>query len=238
MVEFSLHPALDPQDLARRYAADGWVTVDPFLGEGQAEALHENIRTRQDWRWTATTQGNQVVDLDRETRASLSPEQRSALDQACYAQARTGFQLRYETLRVPDDEAGRAASDDLLARFATFLSSGETRDTLRTIIGDPRIRYADCQATAYAPGDFLTGHDDDIEGKERSAAYVLGLNPRWDIEWGGLFLMHEDGGRRAEALVPGFNVLNLFAVPRQHSVTEVTRVSPYRRYSITGWLRR
>lgn len=50
--------------------------------------------------------------------------------------------------------------------------------------------------------------------------------------------MHDETGHGAEALVPGFNRLNLFRVPQLHSVSEVTRASPYRRYSITGWLRR
>jgi len=125
-----------------------------------------------------------------------------------------------------------------LAAFAGFMSFGPARDLLRSITGDPEIRFADAQATAFSPGDFLTRHDDDVPGKNRSAAYVMSLNPEWRVEWGGLLLMHDADGCSADAIVPGFNRLNLFTVPQVHSVSEVTKATPFRRYSITGWLRR
>jgi Rps23 Pro-64 3,4-dihydroxylase Tpa1-like proline 4-hydroxylase len=59
----------------------------------------------------------------------------------------------------------------------------------------------------------------------------------WRLEWGGLLLFHGSDGNVERGLVPAFNSLNLFAVPRMHSVSEVTRAAAYRRYSITGWLR-
>lgn len=182
--------------------------------------------------------GDQIFELDREAQQRLSDEQRGKLDQTVYGRARREFQFRYETVRVPDEAALREASDDPLVHFASWLSTGAARDLLRAITGHDGIRFADAQATAYSPGDFLTAHDDDVAGKNRLAAYVLGLNPDWRTEWGGLFLMHGREGATAEALVPGFNRLNLFSVPRLHSVSEVTRSAAHRRYSITGWLRR
>ncbi|MFD1789097.1 2OG-Fe(II) oxygenase family protein, partial [Sphingomonas floccifaciens] len=62
------------------------------------------------------------------------------------------------------------------------------------------------------------------------------LTPQWRPEWGGLLLFHDDR-EVAHGFVPGFNTLNLFRVPQRHSVSEVTRAAPHRRYSITGWLR-
>jgi Rps23 Pro-64 3,4-dihydroxylase Tpa1-like proline 4-hydroxylase len=118
-----------------------------------------------------------------------------------------------------------------------MMSSGDVRDFLRVVTGAEDIQYADAQATAYSPGDFLTGHDDAVTGKSRRAAYVFGLTPMWRLEWGGLLLFHGSDGNVERGLVPAFNSLNLFAVPRMHSVSEVTRAAAYRRYSITGWLR-
>jgi Rps23 Pro-64 3,4-dihydroxylase Tpa1-like proline 4-hydroxylase len=167
----------------------------------------------------------------------LTLDQVRALDEAVYAQARSGFQYRFETLRVPDSRSDREASDDALFAFAAWLSGGEARDFLRAVTGHPELGFADAQGTAYAPGDFLTGHDDAIEGKDRRAAYVFGLTPVWRIEWGGLLLFHGADGHVTRGLAPAFNSLNLFTVPTMHSVSEVTRAAPYRRYSITGWLR-
>lgn len=154
-----------------------------------------------------------------------------------YGSARRQFQFRYETIRVPDDDAGRTASSDPLAAFARWWSHGEPRQFLRDILGLPEIDFADVQATAYSPGDFLTGHTDDVDGKGRLAAYVLNLTPKWAVEWGGMLAFHDEVANRVLALPPAFNRLNLFRVPRLHSVTEVTRIAPYRRYALTGWLR-
>lgn len=234
---FTLHEAIDADALAAEYARSGRVTIAPFLADAEAEALHHQLRERGDWRKVINSGAERVFELDRAAQGGMSADQRSALDEAVYAGARHDFQFRYETVRVPDEDAARAASEDPLFAFARFMSSGPARELLRTVTGTAAIRFADAQATAYSPGDFLTRHDDAVAGKNRVAAYVMSLNPVWRIEWGGLLLMHDAQGHGAAALVPGFNRLNLFSVPQMHSVSEVTRAAPYRRYSITGWLR-
>ncbi len=226
----------DAAALARAFAADGFVHIPDFLAGDCAERLHAMLRARADWRQVVSSESG-AVELDRATRAAMTPEQRQALDDAVYARARAGFQFRFETIRVPDSAEARAASADPLAALAAWLSRGEARDFLRTVTGADDIAFADAQATAYSPGDFLTGHDDSIHGKDRRAAYVLGLTPVWRIEWGGLLLFHGADGHVARGLTPGFNSLNLFAVPAMHSVSEVTRAAAYRRYAVTGWLR-
>jgi SM-20-related protein len=102
----------------------------------------------------------------------------------------------------------------------------------------PRIDYADGQGTRYLPGHFLNGHDDAVDGKNRLAAYVLGLTPVWRTEWGGLLLIHEGDGDVERGLMPRFNAIILFAVPRWHSVSPVSDFAGASRYSVTGCLRR
>lgn len=234
---FRLNPALDRAALAEVFAEKRRLRIPDFLVEEDAARLHEEMRRREDWLQIVNS-GGKVFDLDRPTRAGMSLEQAEALDQAVYSGARESFQHRYEAIRIPDEESERQASDDLLARFALWLSGGEARDFLRAVIGRPELDFADAQATAYAPGDFLTGHDDEVEGKNRLAAYVYGLTPKWRAEWGGLLLFHGPDGDVEQGLLPRFNALNLFAVPQLHSVSLVSRAAPFRRYSITGWLRK
>jgi len=236
MLTFALDPRHDARELGERYARDGRVTIDDLIESEAALELHRLLRAREDWRQVVIND-EKLIELDRPTRAGLTREQREALDQAVYAGARYGFQARYEAIRVPDDAGERAESADPLARFAEWLSTGGMRDFLRTVTGAPDVVFADAQATAYSPGDFLTGHDDAVAGKNRSAAYVSGLTPKWRLEWGGLLMFHEGSGASASGIAPGFNQLNLFRVGQQHSVSEVTRAAAYRRYSITGWLR-
>lgn len=230
-----LNPELDVEKLAACFAETGRVRIHGFLAPGCAERFHAHLRARQDWVQVINS-GEKLIELDRATRASLAPEQSAALDEAIYAGARSGFQYRYEAIRVSDDEAARNASTDQLARFAQFMSEGTVRDLLRRVVGAPGIDFADSQATAYSPGDFLTGHDDAFPGKNRHAAYVFSLNPVWRLEWGGLLLMHK-GADECEGVVPALGTLDLFRIGQMHSVSEVTRAAAYRRYAMTGWLR-
>lgn len=233
---FQLNPAVAAAPLAEVFAARGRVQVREFLAGDAAARLHAALRTRDDWRQVINS-GDKVFDLDRATRAAMSKAQVDALDASVHAGARDGFQYRFESIRVPDGDVERGASADLLARFAEWMSQGEARDFLREVTGDPVIAFADAQATAFAPGDFLTGHDDEVAGKDRRAAYVFGLTPTWRLEWGGLLLFHGVGGGVEEGWAPGFNTINIFAVPQPHSVSLVTPSAAYRRYSVTGWLR-
>lgn len=234
----AFHPALDVAAAAARFAALGHVRLHPVLTPEAAEALHLEARSRADWKQVINS-GAKVFELDRPTRAAMAPDQAQALDAAVIAGAREGFQYRYETLRLPDgnDKAPAAgpAAASLLAQFPHWLSQPAQRTVLQTITGHPDIAFADGQATAYSPGDFLTGHDDAIPGKHRRAAYVLGLTPVWRTEWGGLLLFHRSDG--LTGVSPEYNSLDLFAVPQLHSVSQITASAAYRRYAVTGWLR-
>ncbi len=217
------------------FARDGHVRLTPFLAEAAAVACLAEMKGRDDWVQVLNS-GDKVFDLPREARTAMTPQQRDALDQAVLAGAREGFQYRYEALRLPDGNLPTPAGDSLIARWPAFLSSAPVRGLLRAITGADDIDFADGQATAYGPGDFLTGHDDAVPGKHRRAAYVFSLNPVWRVEWGGLLLFHDDANR-VRGVAPGFNSLDIFAVPQMHSVSMVTGSVPNRRYSITGWLR-
>jgi Rps23 Pro-64 3,4-dihydroxylase Tpa1-like proline 4-hydroxylase len=235
MIRFALADH-DAAALARAFARAGRVRIPGFLAPECAVALADHLAAREDWLQVVHSEGK-VFELDRKTRAGFAPERRAALDAAVFAQARYGFQYRYESIRVPDEAAARAVSSDPLAALAAWLSSGPVRDFLRKVTGRPAIAFADAQGTAYAPGDFLTGHDDAVTGKERQAAYVLGLTRGWRLEWGGLLLFHAAEGAEQAALVPGFNTLDLFSVPQPHSVSLVSPAAARRRYAVTGWLR-
>lgn len=235
-VPFALNPALDARALARRFHETGRIHIAGLLDPVCADAMHSQLRARTDWNQVINS-GERLFELTRPTRATLSAEQQADLDNAVYAGARSGFQFRYESIRVPDEPKQRTASNDPLAAFAAWLSQGAARDFLRTVTGEPEIAYADAQATAYAPGDFLTAHDDAVPGKHRLAAYVFNLTPIWRPEWGGLLLFHDGDGVTVDGFSPAHNALNLFRVPQAHSVSEVTRAAAYRRYAVTGWLR-
>jgi SM-20-related protein len=228
---FTLNPAFDRQALASSFAAQGFVSVKDFLHYG-ADQLGAALTARDDWR-LAVNAGETVYDLDV---TAMTAEQKRELDQRIEASARDAFQFRFSSIRVPDAPEQRSPATDIVHAFAEFMRSEAVLNFVAEVTGCNAICFADAQATAYHPGDFLTGHDDDISGKHRECAYVMALTPDWRVEWGGLLLFHNADGT-VQGLAPQFNCLNLFAVPVLHSVSQVTQFAGAVRYSVTGWLR-
>jgi hypothetical protein len=235
VTEFRLNPALDVAALAAAYARDRRVRVAGLLAEQGLADLYWSLADRDDW-WQLINTPDGVVELDDEGRAGLAPERLAEIEAQVAEGLRSGFQYRYRGLRVPrSNDAERAA--DPLAAFSRLMAGAEMVDLLRAITGFEGVAFTDGHATAYGPGDFLTGHDDDVAGKDRIAAYVFGLTPRWRLEWGGLLLFHGRDEASVVGQVPRFNTLDLFAVPQRHSVSMVAPAAPVRRFAVTGWLR-
>jgi SM-20-related protein len=230
---FALNPDLDIAALAAEYRARGRVRIYGFLGEGALE-LYDFLQASADWIHLINDEAG-VIELDAAARARLDRRAWRRIEEGAFRRSRDAFQYRYEAIRVPAPDESRAEGD-LLARYARFMHSAPVLDCLSRITGAAVARFTDGQATSYGIGDFLTCHDDAVDGKERLAAYVYGLTPGWRIEWGGLLLFHGEQDRTAEALAPRFNTLDLFAVPAPHSVSLVTPAAPHRRYAVTGWL--
>jgi Rps23 Pro-64 3,4-dihydroxylase Tpa1-like proline 4-hydroxylase len=233
---FSLDPDLDPERCREIFRAEGRVQLSPFLAGSDAELLLRHLRDSAEWRLILNS-GEKVFEAGAAEQAALGPEQQARLDAAVMASARNGFQYRFDSIRVPDAEADRRQRGSLLDQFATFMCSREVLQVLGEITGAGDVQFADAQATRYRPGHFLTAHDDEVDGKNRRAAYVYGLTPEWRADWGGLLLFHGNGRPIDGGFVPSFNTLNLFAVPQTHSVTYVAPFAGAARYSVTGWLR-
>jgi SM-20-related protein len=230
-----LNPDLDVEALAAAYARDRRVRVHALLAEEGLADLYWSLADRDDW-WHLINTPEGVVELDRATRGAMDDAARAELEEKVNGGLRTGFQYRYEGLKVPrTDDPERA--EDPLAAFSRLMASPQMIDLLRAITGFEGLAFTDGHATSYGAGDFLTGHDDDVPGKDRIAAYVFGLTPRWRLEWGGLLLFHGPDEASVSGQVPRFNTLDLFSVPQRHSVSMVAPAAPVRRFAVTGWLR-
>lgn len=234
MSSLALNPDLDAGGLAAEYAARGRVRIANFMDTAGLRALHGEIVRREDWRQLFIG-SNGIVELDRLTRAAMDADALAALEHQVQERACLGFQYRYEGLRIPEPD--EPAPGDALADFARFMAGREVLSFLETVIGRDNLAFGEGQATAYAPGDFLTCHDDGVTGRNRVAAFVLGMTPQWRPEWGGLLMFHADDDSTLDAHVPRFNTLDLFAVPQRHSVSFVSPSAPGRRLALTGWLR-
>jgi SM-20-related protein len=236
LTELRLNTGIDVAALAQRYRERRRVRIFDLLAPDSAASLHAYLEAQDEW-WHLINTPDGVLEFDRRARSRMGAKRRAALDATVFAGARTGFQYRYEGLRVPDDPDQLLVDDDPLTAFARLMSGDTMLDMLRQITGEDDISFTDGHATAYGPGDFLTGHDDNVEGKNRRAAYVFGLTRMWRPEWGGILMFHETEEALVSGHVPRFNALDLFAVPQRHSVSIVTPAAPVRRFAVTGWLR-
>jgi Rps23 Pro-64 3,4-dihydroxylase Tpa1-like proline 4-hydroxylase len=236
MIEFKLDSRLDPHDLAKIYRRTGRLQISKFLSCESAQALHDELAGSTAWRLTAN-RGEEIMDFGPEALAKFTPDHWGKLRKAAALGGRYGFQFLYDTIRLPKTRAELAATSTLLARLSEFLSSSETIAFLRTLTGDSDVTFADAHASRYLPGHFLTTHDDKMDDMGRRAAYVLNLSPNWRPDWGGLLLFYDGLGNVERGFTPGFNSLNIFAVPQPHSVSWVTPLAPAPRYAVTGWLR-
>jgi len=165
---FALDPGIDPERLAADYAASGRIRIEPFLSAGSAAALADHLRQRTDWSLALKGEASRVFDFDEAARAGMSAEQSRALEKLA-APDRPGFRYLYERIWAVDAKRVRETGT-LLAAFAEFLRSEPVLDLLRRVTGAAEIASADAQATRYAPGHFLTIHDDSEQARIRRVA--------------------------------------------------------------------
>ena len=238
MPDFS--PALDAASIeqaAADYRETGIAQIKAPLTTDAAKALLDHFAN--DLQWSLVfNEGAKIWDIPPE---NIEPMWTSAsgpgLRQAIYNSAQKGFQYEHEAVRVSDDADERTERGWMVDALLESLNGPEWLPVLRTVTGEAAADLVDGQATRYRNGHFLTGHDDDVPGKNRFGAYVLGLTPQWRTEWGGLLQFHDEYGDVERGIMPKFNVMNIFRVPRYHSVAPVSPFAGGPRYSFTGWIR-
>ena len=232
LVPFELNPELDTADLGARFRRDGRVRVSRVFSQGVPELYHY-LDGYEDWIQLVNHEAGAHEFAWNDWRMP-GAQCRSTLEADIFSRAIDGFQYSYAALRIPP--AGEHDENPVLTALCDLMKGEAMQTLLEGITGLVAPSFTDGQVTAYGEGDFLTGHDDDLAGSGRKVAFVLGLTPQWRLEWGGLLLFHEIGGVECAGLIPQFNTLDLFAIPRYHSVSLVTRAAPRRRFSVTGWL--
>ncbi|WP_293979433.1 2OG-Fe(II) oxygenase family protein [Sphingobium sp.] len=235
--DIAIHSDIDILAWQELFGARQRIQIPNFLTASSADTLRDHLQNEVDW--THVINGEEkVFEIASGDFDALDPSVRKRLNIALYEKAASAFQFQFDNRRVSDIDIQQGVGDDLLHHFGQWINSPQTLGLFRNVTGRQDIGFADVQATRYRSGDFLTGHDDVIPGKDRLFAYVLNLSDNWRTEWGGLLLFHDVDSRVAETFVPIFNSISLFSVGQPHSVSYVTPFAQEERLSITGWLRK
>lgn len=213
-------------------AHTGKARLAPALPASFAEAMRVELTKADGWA-RSMRQGKIERQLDAAELARLTPAQVAGLEAFARQGDETVFRFLHDAIRINEDAQVRAGRGMLIDRFADELNSARTLDLVGELVGEPVKRWGG-DATRYLPGHFLTTHNDGRKHGKRVLAIVLNLSD-WHIDWGGLTLFHDAEGGVEETWVPRFNTLNMFTIPRDHSVTWVTPLARWPRLAIAGW---
>ena len=231
-----LNTAADIKTAGARFAEQGRTLIPDFLAPDFADELAAELLQEPDWN-LVFRDNDRHYDLHRSQWQALTGENYRLLRERVVALGQREFQYWYHNIPLFDMVDQGLPLGEQAQQLFTLLQSTDFIDRMRRVTGVERIDFADCQATRFGEGSFLSSHDDEVAGKNRHAAFVLGLSREWRPDWGGLLTFPEADSGTGEYFLPGFNCLYLFRVPQPHLVSMVSPLATGERLSITGWLR-
>jgi Rps23 Pro-64 3,4-dihydroxylase Tpa1-like proline 4-hydroxylase len=235
-IDIHLRPGIDTAASAAVFAQHGRVHIPQIFPEAVAARIERALRDETPWNRVFNS-GDKHYDLGPDDWRAIPADKRAEIASAVQANGRTRFAYFFENFPVADLHAAGRSRDSFLMKVYEFANSPAFLAFARTVVGADDIVLADAQATCYRPGDFLTCHDDHVDGKQRRAAYVFNFTRPWSVDWGGILQFIDADGHVAEGYTPAFNALNIVRVPNPHSVSYVNPLAAGERYSITGWFR-
>jgi len=230
-----LNPSLDVAALAERYRKKQRLQILDVLEPALAERIHLCLTRETPW-GVVYNEGTRNVTVEADELRTMAPQERGRRAMVATHRAREGFQFLYHAyLMLANYKAGKN-KDLFLTSVFEALNSEPMLDFVRQVTGISTVVKCDAQATLYAPGHFLTRHNDDADASmHRRVAYVLGFTKSWHPDWGGLLQFYDDDDNVTDVFMPRFNSLSLFTVPQFHAVTYVAPYAPMGRLAITGW---
>jgi SM-20-related protein len=223
-----INPDVDRARMADTFRNTGRVHIPNILTEASAQRLFRALERETSWTVTFN-EGKNILEFDKVPTAL-----RQQMSLAAWKRANSGFQYIYDLHLVSRYGEAYPNPDHYFRRLIGFLNAPHFVAFMREVTGLDTIAWMNALATRYRPGDFLTVHDDLHGDHTRLVAYVLNMTPNWQPDWGGALQFFDARDHIQEAYLPTFNALNLFRVPKAHSVGQVAMFGSYR-YSVTGW---
>lgn len=234
-IEARLSDSINVAAAREAFQRDGYVRLEGFFAADLAEAVARAMEASRKWKLAYSGPGGVHLTLSPDQMSAMSPQEANAIQSGLLKQAREEFAYIYRIYPLIEAIQHEPDPADGLQNIAYFLNNTEVLDFARAVTGVQTVNRCDVQASYYAPGDFLTRHNDKSGPTDRAAAFTIGFSRRWQPDWGGLLLLMDEHDRIEAALPPAFNTLTLFKVPRWHLVTQVAGYCPAPRLSLTGW---
>ena len=234
---FKINPSHDFEAYGATLQSTGRLQIRDFLVPESAEYLYEIHIGNREWNLTYNEGDNHYESPARDLQG-MSAIQKQQFMANIYNRARTQFQYVFYQYYITQAVELNEQPGHPLHKVHEFVNSDYFLDRMRKLVGDDTVAKADSYASNYAPGHFLTAHDDRHERHQRVAAYTIGMTREWNKNWGGYLSFYDDTDNVIEAFAPSFNTLNLFLVPQTHAVQLVSPFAGANRISYLGWLQR
>ena len=209
--QLKISPDHDPEALGRILQQERRLQVSDFFTPDTADYLYKVHIENKDW-YLAYNEGSNFYESSIQQIQAVTPQQQQHFMNSIYARARTQFQYVFYQYYITQAIKLKEQPGHPMHQFHEFMNGEEVLNLVRTLTGEKAIRKADSYASIYAPGHFLTAHDDRHDSHDRVAAYVVSMTKNWDKNWGGHLAFFDDAGNIIEALIPSFNTLNIFLV--------------------------
>lgn len=234
MTTFAFHPELDVDALSRSWEPGERIHIPNILAVESADRIEAALAAERDWIRSVTMRsGSFHVPLKDDQPQSET--HRKWLADAVVDGGDSEMQYVYDSRPLGSGHTTSAPRGDLLDAFEHWLNAEPQLAVLRVLTGEAETRRVYCQASRFLPGQVLTEHSDRGGGK-RLVAHVFNFTRNWNPDWGGLLVFHDQAGHIDRGFTPGFNSLNLFRTPQNHSVTQVATFAQKPRLAISGWL--
>lgn len=235
-----VNPGLDPGPYAEEFAREGVVVVKDFLAPENADEIYRFLARDIPMAWWKAVVvphpvngGGDGLPCDARNRAEIERRRDSVMPLYC------AYKFSYCFRRSVGDHA--AGCDCPQCKYEAFMSSQEAIQWAGRLSGKDLSSAHTVFSSWYDEGDFLAPHSDKDQGQ---VAFVLNLAKDWKFIYGGtLVLFEEDWKVPRRLVVPAFNSLVLFNIPKDgipHCVTPVVtgaNAHGSKRVAISGWYR-
>lgn len=233
--ELRINAQLDPVALNAELQETGRIQIPNFMEAATADYLYTLLKENRDW-YITYNEGEENYESPMAEFQALDPAKKRQFMSRVLSSARQGFQFLFRQYYISRAVENGENPGHPLHAMMDFVNSESTLQWMRTLTGQEQIRRSDSYASLYAPGDFLTTHDDLHGSHDRVAAYVISMTKDWNPNWGGYLAFFDEEDNIEQAFMPSFNTLNLFLIPQKHAVQMVSPFAGTMRTSYLGWL--
>ena len=234
--DIHLNPELDLTALGAEWQARRKMQVRNIFDEATAKRIERLMLNETPW-GMCFNQGERIATLRDTDIKGLTQEQWGQIGDMVAEGAARGYQYIYDVYMIVPDYFDASRPWSPWFALLEYFNSPAFLDFARELTGDDKIVWADANPSRFQPGHFLMRHWDDAPGKDRRIAFVLNFTAQWGGDWGGYLQFYDADANIELAYKPAFNVMNLFAIPQDHSVGMVAPFAQAPRLSIAGWFR-